>query len=80
MLASYLPEFSIKNYSFKPAIATLIGTLVKHLIGLLRPQTVQVTVCGQDTAVSHFSIGSVGWIYLKWKQCPTAACRGRRRK
>lgn len=28
LLASYLPEFSVKNYSFKPAVATLIGTLV----------------------------------------------------
>ena len=27
-LASYLPELSIKNYSFKPALATLLGTLV----------------------------------------------------
>ncbi|SHF01844.1 tryptophan transporter [Desulforamulus putei] len=28
LLASYLPEFSIKNYSFKPSLATLMGTLV----------------------------------------------------
>lgn len=28
LLAAYLPEFSFKNYSFKPGLATFLGTLV----------------------------------------------------
>ncbi|GAB6157048.1 hypothetical protein JCM39194_02480 [Desulfotomaculum varum] len=28
LVAGYLPELSLRNYSFKPSVATLIGTLV----------------------------------------------------
>nr|WP_315988814.1 hypothetical protein [Desulforamulus aquiferis] len=27
-MACYLPDLSIKNYSFKPILATLVGTMV----------------------------------------------------
>ncbi len=31
-IVSYLPEFSLKNYSFKPILAAAIGTLVSGLL------------------------------------------------
>ncbi|NLI13049.1 tryptophan transporter [Pelotomaculum propionicicum] len=32
LIVSYLPEFSVKNYSFKPILAAAIGTLVSGLL------------------------------------------------
>jgi len=31
-IVSYLPEFSLKNYSFKPTLAAAIGTLVSGIV------------------------------------------------
>ncbi|AQS58651.1 tryptophan transporter [Desulforamulus ferrireducens] len=57
LLAAYLPEISIKNYSFKPAIATFIGTLVSG--GLYVVLNFQIALQLPVTAMQAAFIGVV---------------------